>query len=104
MNVIAAIRTLSSALDVDVFTTDFEIVAFLYCNGKGGIEEIRSNVRGSPGAISYKIKHLVKSGLVIRRAGEVDARMSFYELAPAALDLFNAIPLNPEPQAKSKAA
>lgn len=98
MNVIAAMRALSSALDVDVFTIDFEIIAFLFCNEKAGIEEIRGNVRGSPGAISYKIKSLVKSGLVIRRSGEVDARMSFYELSAPTLELLGAVVLSHEEQ------
>lgn len=91
MNLLSKMRGLADALQVDVFTTDFDILAFLFCNGKSGIEVIRRNVRGSPGAVSYKIRGLVGAGLVTRQISEVDARASFYELSPAALEMLNPI-------------
>ena len=91
MNLLSKMRGLADELQVDVFTTEFDIIAFLFCNGKSGIEDIRRSVRGSPGAVSYKIRSMVEAGVVIRRTSEVDARASFYELSPEAFEMLNPI-------------
>jgi len=105
MNLLSKMRRLTSELQVDVFTIDFDIITFLFCNGKSGIEDIRRNVRGSPGAVSYKIRSMVEAGVVIRQTSEVDARASFYELSARALEMLNpiAFPTAGEPRA-SRAA
>lgn len=91
MNVLSELRSLSANLKLDVFTVEFEIVAHLFINRRSGIEDIRRSVRGSPGAISYKVRDLVESGIVVRNISEVDGRASFYELSPFTRDLLDAV-------------
>lgn len=83
------LRSLAAELKLDVFTIDFEILVFLCSNGAARIDEIRRNVRGSPGAVSYKIRALIEVGLVSRRTSDEDRRSSFYELSERGRLLLN---------------
>lgn len=86
---ISQLNAIAGELEVDIFTVDFEILSFLLHKGQAGIENIRKNVRGSPGAVSYKISGLIDAGLVVRKTSEIDRRLSHYQLSPHAIALLD---------------
>lgn len=72
------ITSLSNILKIDIFTVEFEIIVFLILNSGKRIDEIRSNVRGSPATISNKMKYLLDKKIIFRMNDVQDKRKSRY--------------------------
>lgn len=90
------LKAIEKVLKIEVFTIDFEILGFLHFNGRAGIDAIRRTVRGSPGAVSYKLRRMLEMGLVIRSSDPEDRRISHYELSAYALEAINSLKYLPE--------